>query len=496
MSREPSNSDWLEQALESARRNVRQIEIDACRLRTDLAQLEVANAAVVVDDRLVARLRDSESVSPSTPSQCAIASATAPEVARTDHPPRIGAPDNALDWQPATVPAPVGMELLIGAPTPTEGPFQETNPPTPDEAPIAAELSPVSGLINRSRAMYRRATSPMVASLIVHSAIILLAMTITVATIERTNWSSTVLDLNNETPKVTDEIDVQQLADLGDMGAEDEVSTLGGFEAVGSLDQDPIPLEFDSVDGPASLGRIGSPGPLEADIGSLMAGLGGLSADGTGAPTGLGAGNQRGRGGSGRGSGDGRKGGRVESTFFFGTQAVGDRFVFVVDNSNSMKDGRLEMAVAELARTIDSLSPRQSFYVIFVSDKVYPMFYPQREPGLVPATPENKKRLADWAPKAILASGKNRELIAAMDMAASLQPQAVYLLWDGDLRYSDKVRTDVMTHLTQPNGSWNFIIHTLGMGITSLDSEQNLTAIAQAHRGVYRRINVPTTRAR
>ena len=55
------------------------------------------------------------------------------------------------------------------------------------------------------------------------------------------------------------------------------------------------------------------------------------------------------------------------------------------------------MAVAELVKTVDGLSPRQSFYVIFVSDKTYPMFYPQQEPSLVPATPANKKRLAEWA---------------------------------------------------------------------------------------------------
>jgi hypothetical protein len=118
------------------------------------------------------------------------------------------------------------------------------------------------------------------------------------------------------------------------------------------------------------------------------------------------------------------------------------------------------------------------------------MFYPQLEIDLIPATPANKKRLADWLPKAILASGKNREMIKAMDMAASLRPHAVFLLWDGDMRYSDNVRLDVMTHLTRPN-QWNFVIHTLGMGITSADAEQNLTAIAAAHGGLYRRIDVP-----
>ncbi|MCI0334283.1 MAG: hypothetical protein L0228_13775 [Planctomycetes bacterium] len=124
------------------------------------------------------------------------------------------------------------------------------------------------------------------------------------------------------------------------------------------------------------------------------------------------------------------------------------------------------------------------------------MFFPERAPDLVPATPPNKKRLAEWLPKAILASGNNRKLIEAMNMAADLRPHAVFLLWDGDMKYSDKVRLEVMTHLTRPN-QWNFAIHTLGMGTTtSLDAEQNLTTIAQAHGGTFRRVDVPTVPAR
>ena len=178
---------------------------------------------------------------------------------------------------------------------------------------------------------------------------------------------------------------------------------------------------------------------------------------------------------------------------FFGAKAKGNRFVFVVDNSSSMKNGRLEMAIAELVKTVESLSAKQSFYVIFVSDQTYPMFYPQPELDMIPATPLNKKRLAEWLPKAILASGKNREMIKAMDLAASLSPHAVYLLWDGDMRYSETVRLDVITHLTAPN-QWNFTVHTIGMGITSPDAEQNLTAIAEAHGGMYRRVDVPNAR--
>jgi hypothetical protein len=49
---------------------------------------------------------------------------------------------------------------------------------------------------------------------------------------------------------------------------------------------------------------------------------------------------------------------------------------------------------------------------------------------------------------------------------------------------------DVMTHLTRPN-QWNFVVHTLGMGVTSLDAEQNLVMIAQSHGGTFRKVNVP-----
>jgi hypothetical protein len=31
------------------------------------------------------------------------------------------------------------------------------------------------------------------------------------------------------------------------------------------------------------------------------------------------------------------------------------------------------------------------------------------------------------------------------------------LLWDGDMKYSEKVRLDVMTHLTRPN-QWNLAL--------------------------------------
>jgi hypothetical protein len=198
-----------------------------------------------------------------------------------------------------------------------------------------------------------------------------------------------------------------------------------------------------------------------------------------------------GPGGRGR-EGRGGRGEPLGFSTFFGSRSQGDRFVFIVDNSSSMKNGRLEAALVELGRSVEALGRRQSFYVIFVADQVYPMFYPDRASELAVATPENKQKLAAWLGKVQLAGGNNRELVKAIDLAAELRPHAVYLLWDGDLRYSESVRRDVMNHFTRPQ-PWEFTIHTLGMGAVNAESEQNLFAIARAHNGTYRRIEVPNT---
>jgi len=331
------------------------------------------------------------------------------------------------------------------------------------------------------------------ASLIVHSAILLMMVSITVATVvhEDTKFTTTIMDLGEKPPVPSESLDLGQPATLDETLASDATAIAANANLAGPLVDVATPIDFLSVPGPTEVGDLGSSNAIPVDnIGTALPGNGGLGEDGNKPPSGLGKGNQRGGGG---GNGTRGSGGGPSSALFFGTKTKGNRFVFVIDNSSSMKGGRLEMALAELVKTVEGLSPKQSFYVIFVSDQPYPMFYPTPERELLPATPANKKQLIEWLPKAILASGKNRELIKAMDMAASLRPQAVYLLWDGDLRYSDNVRMDVMSHLTAPN-LWNFTVHTVGMGITSLDSEQNLTAIAQAHGGLYRRVEVPTLR--
>jgi hypothetical protein len=210
-----------------------------------------------------------------------------------------------------------------------------------------------------------------------------------------------------------------------------------------------------------------------------MAGLGTEGKAGV-ATTGPGGGSREGiAGGRGHGGKPGRRA-KPNSVEFFGTEAIGDRIVFLVDNSGSMKQGRMETTVLELLRSIDAMSKDQSFYIVFYSDQAYPMFYPKNELHFVAATPENKRRLVPWLQTLELCGGG--KLVEAIELAASLHPDVVYILSDGDI---NSPRT--MQRMTETN-DWEFVIHTLGMGVKKPAAAENLNAIAQAHHGKFQMV--------
>lgn len=452
-----------EHAIEATRRRLRRLEIETHRIKAELARLEADYEDDVADwlSRKLRRKADGAAKSSiplrvaAVPPAAGVMEAGEPAAVRVDfHPLRQDG--NGLgrgaDAKPRAGGAPLGdaKPRAAGAGLVSMG---------SDGAALGGRRSGAVG--------YRKAASPVLCSFVLHAVVLSLCVTFTIATVARQEVPLL------STPAELDESSVEEFADVEIPPTRFEDSELQNvaFESPDFNVSDQL-SDLEAVElgvGTQELGEIGQLDALPGDLGTLMAGAGD---PGGGAP-----------------------GGPMGEAVFFGARSKGTRFVFVVDNSSSMKGGRLEMATAELLRATEALSPKQSFYVIFVSDQVYPMFFPSREPDVVPATPANKKRLTEWLPKAILASGNNRQLMKAMDDAAALRPDAVFLLWDGDLKYSDKVRMEVMTHLTRPN-QWGFVIHTLGMGVTSLDAEQNLTAIAQAHGGVFRRVDVPGGRGR
>lgn len=168
-------------------------------------------------------------------------------------------------------------------------------------------------------------------------------------------------------------------------------------------------------------------------------------------------------------------GGAAGVTTFFGIKSTGTKFIYVVDNSKSMNGGRFENACAEVMRSVDRLGPKQSFYVIFFSDKAYPLFHPTPAAGLVSATDVNKEKLRIWmetVPLVLKTNGKE-----AIFGALAMKPDAIYLLTDG--RFGDKADQDLM--LLQGN---TIPIHTIAFD--SKAGEEPLKMIAARHNGTYR----------
>jgi hypothetical protein len=114
-------------------------------------------------------------------------------------------------------------------------------------------------------------------------------------------------------------------------------------------------------------------------------------------------------------------------TEFFGIRAKGQLFIYVVDCSGSMIDeDRLVRAKRELRRSIKQLQTPQRFKVIFYNDEPIAM------PGDLPRSADQnaKDQLTHWL-RLIEPNGET-DPKAALGIALSLRPDAVFLLSDGE----------------------------------------------------------------
>ena len=166
---------------------------------------------------------------------------------------------------------------------------------------------------------------------------------------------------------------------------------------------------------------------------------------------------------------------------FFGVKSSGRKFVFVVDNSNSMVHGRFETAIAEIIRAIGKLDKSQYFYVVFYSDTAYPLFYPNTATRMMPATPENKQKLVYWLSTVHMCYYTDGE--EAMSLALSMRPDGIYLLGDG--AFGDKTIEKTLgvdnPHLT---------IHTMGFDMKG-GTAAGFKKVAEKFGGKFSEVPVP-----
>ncbi len=422
-----------ERALRATRQRLAQLEIETHWIKADLARLESENEselAVELTHELglagVAAPRPLErEVTPPRPRSSA-ARVDFSAGRRASHPPR------------EVVPPGVAVErAMTGARSPTIRPM------------------------DRRR---KKASPAWLASVGVHLAVLLLLAPM-----------SYVMLSNEPTPLFASMFEVES-PNLDESGATPiELVSFESFEVPAEEASDAAALaesfteEFSPVESEwnsESTANLGQLNTLPTDVGTLMAG----------------GGRGRDRAAGSRGGGRGAAGdeARLGLTNFFGTPARANRVVFLVDNSGSMKQGRMETTLFELARSVEALGEKQEFYVVFYSDQAYPMLYPASVMTPLAATRENKQRLYAWLQTVELCSGG--ALLKAIELAESLEPHVVYILSDGDIS-----GTKTMEQLAQPS-SRKFAIHTLGMGVKKPQDAQNLLAIAEANHGTFQMV--------
>ena len=118
---------------------------------------------------------------------------------------------------------------------------------------------------------------------------------------------------------------------------------------------------------------------------------------------------------------------------FFGSHAYGDRFVYVVDSSSSMTGPRWAAACDQLLQSIDQLEPGQEFYVICFDYRTSFLFNLSPQRLKYSAKSEKSVRaVRTWLHTRTL--GKATMPAEALKVALNLNPDAVFLLSDGELQ--------------------------------------------------------------
>ena len=165
---------------------------------------------------------------------------------------------------------------------------------------------------------------------------------------------------------------------------------------------------------------------------------------------------------------------------FFGAEAYGNRFVFVIDSSGSMRGPRWDALYAELMRAIQALSPDQEFFIISFDSTAHPMFgMPPPQGKFIHPDADSIKKVSSWMRSIQL--GSNTFPSGAVGIAMALQPDAVFLLSDGEI--SDNTIQDlrVWNRVQNEEGSIKprFPIHTvllhsqIGFATLELIAEEN-----------------------
>ncbi|MDX2114953.1 MAG: VWA domain-containing protein [Planctomycetota bacterium] len=171
---------------------------------------------------------------------------------------------------------------------------------------------------------------------------------------------------------------------------------------------------------------------------------------------------------------------------FFGVEARGSRFAFVIDISGSMLEpGKLGALQAALIETIDGMLEHASFCVVMYSSGALPLL----QTDWTRATDDNKQ-LARRSVERINASGPTNP-IPAFEIVFSLKPRpdAIYFMTDGVFHREVEERVPLLIEQLNRDGDRRVPIHC----ITFVDdgSARLMRRIARQSSGSYTHVEAP-----
>jgi hypothetical protein len=174
----------------------------------------------------------------------------------------------------------------------------------------------------------------------------------------------------------------------------------------------------------------------------------------------------------------------LASTQFFGAQAWGTKFVYVIDRSGSMSEhDALGTAKRELLASLSKLPPTAEFQIIVYNLKPEVMPSGPGRARLVVASDASKRAAQHFLDT--IAADSGTEHLPAVKLALGLNPDVILFLTDAD----DMTARDVK-ELSESNKN-RTKIHTIEFGPgPNLDSRTALRELAEENGGTYRYVDV------
>jgi hypothetical protein len=183
-------------------------------------------------------------------------------------------------------------------------------------------------------------------------------------------------------------------------------------------------------------------------------------------------------GGGGDTNGQPGLGGGAAGTSFFGVSSTGTRFAYIVDRSGSMgNEHKLQTAIAELTRSVQSLPDYAYFFLVFFSNRTVE---PPAQRGWTRSQAQQVARLSRWLRSEVDAGGGTLPREAFVQVfSLDVRPDVIFFLTDGRVQNFSAEEVAVMNRRGK-----RVVINTIAFGDPS--SQEMLKEIARQSGGVYR----------